>query len=307
MGTGIVSIALALDHEHTLSAILLVIAAVSWVALAGLLALRLLGQPRRVADEAGLPGALTGVAATAVLGARVVGHGWDWVAGALLAIAAGLWLTLVGPVLRHWSTPTVGVAFMTCVATESLSVLAAALAVAEHASWLLDVAVASFLLGLLFYAFVLTRFDFGQLVSGRGDHWITGGALAIATLALARIVLAAHAVHEMRTLVPALKTVTLALWSASAAWLAALVVVEVWRPRLHYDVRRWATVFPVGMYAASSFDAGAVARVSGITDFARVWAWVALAVWLVVFSAMVWRGRRVLGAAAGARPAPSDN
>jgi hypothetical protein len=307
MGTGIVSIALALDHRNTLSAILLVIAAVTWAGLAGLLGLRLLGEPRRVAGEAGLPGALTGVAATAVLGARVVGLGWDWVAAALLAIAAGLWVVLIGPVLRRWSTPTVGVAFMTCVSTESLSVLAAALAVGDHASWLLDAAVVTFVLGLVFYGFVLARFDFGQLAGGQGDHWITGGAIAIATLAMARIVLAAHAVHEMRTLVPAFKTISLVLWSVSAAWLVALLVVEVWRPRLRYDLRRWATVFPVGMYAASSFDAGAVARVSGITSFARVWVWVALAVWLVVFTAMAGRGRRVLGEASGTLHAASDH
>jgi tellurite resistance protein TehA-like permease len=67
-------------------------------------------------------------------------------------------------------------------------------------------------------------------------------------------------------------------------------------------VRRWATVFPVGMYAASSFDVGQVAGVPGVTDFARVWVWVAFALWLLVFVAMLWPGRhraRVKSAAAG--------
>ena len=43
-------------------------------------------------------------------------------------IALGLWLALLAPVLRHWRTPTVGASFVLTVATESLAVLAAALA-----------------------------------------------------------------------------------------------------------------------------------------------------------------------------------
>ena len=53
---------------------------------------------------------------------------------------------------------------------------------------------------------------------------------------------------------------------------------------------RLETVFPVGMYAACSFVVGTVAHASGITDFARVWVWVGLAVWAVVFAAMLHRG-----------------
>ena len=65
------------------------------------------------------------------------------------------------------------------------------------------------------------------------------------------------------------------LWALTIAWLPVLLAAEVLRPRLRYDVRRWSTVFPVGMYAACSFVVGAAARAPGITDFARVWVWVA--------------------------------
>jgi len=43
------------------------------------------------------------------------------------------------------------------------------------------------------------------------------------------------------------------------------------------------------MYAACSFQVGAVTHTEAMTDFARVWAWIAVAVWLVVFVAMVSR------------------
>jgi tellurite resistance protein TehA-like permease len=80
------------------------------------------------------------------------------------------------------------------------------------------------------------------------------------------------------------------LWGFSIFWLPVLLVAEVIRPRLRYDVRRWATVFPVGMYAACSFLAGSAAHVSAITEFARIWVWVGVPVWLIVFAAMLVRG-----------------
>ena len=60
------------------------------------------------------------------------------------------------------------------------------------------------------------------------------------------------------------------------------------------EVRRWSTVFAVGMYAACSFAVGAAAHSHGLTDFTKIWVWVSVAVWLVVFIAMLAPlGRRV--------------
>ena len=54
------------------------------------------------------------------------------------------------------------------------------------------------------------------------------------------------------------------------------------------------------MYAACSFDAGRAAGAQGLVDFARVWVWIGFALWVVVFSAMLWRTRAlVTGEAAG--------
>jgi hypothetical protein len=47
----------------------------------------------------------------------------------------------------------------------------------------------------------------------------------------------------------------------------------------------------LGMYAACSLVVGAVAGTRAITDFADVWVWVGVAVWSVVFVAMIRRGR----------------
>ncbi|HZU61493.1 MAG TPA: tellurite resistance/C4-dicarboxylate transporter family protein [Solirubrobacteraceae bacterium] len=294
MATGIVSTALASDREHVLALALLAIAAAAWLALGLLLADRMFFDRRRVLREARSPAALTSVAATAVLGARATGIGTSGAAVALLVIAAGLWLLLLGPVLAHRGRRVPGVAFMATVSTQSLAVLAAQLALRDRAGWLLYPSLATLVLGLALYAFVLAKFDFRQLLDGAGDHWVSGGALAISTLAVARITIGVEHLHRLAGASGSLQTVAVVLWALALAWLPVLVAVEVIRPRLHYDVRRWATVFPLGMYAACSFDAGRAAHLPGLTDFARVWAWFAFAVWLAVFAGMLWHGRAML-------------
>jgi hypothetical protein len=52
------------------------------------------------------------------------------------------------------------------------------------------------------------------------------------------------------------KDAAVVLWIATMLWLPLLLLAEVLRPRLQYDVRRWSTVFPFGMYAACSFVIG---------------------------------------------------
>jgi hypothetical protein len=290
MATGIVSIGLSLDGRQTLSRILLVIAAVVWVTLGLLLAGRLLLERERVRGEAHSPAALTGVAGTATLGTGLAMLGWNWAGIALLAIALALWPLLLAPVLSHWSTPTVGVSLMLAVSTESLAVLAAALAASEDVDWLLAAALAPFALGLGFYVFVISRFDIRQLAVGRGDQWVGGGALAISALAAGHITLAARSLGALQGAQTALQDAAVVLWALSIVWLPVLLAAELLWPRPHYDVRRWSTAFPIGMYAACSFDVGSAAHAPGITDFARVWVWVAVVVWLIVCAAMIRRG-----------------
>ena len=294
MGTGIVSIALLLDQRGTLSDILLVLDAVIWIALFALLPARALADPARFRADIRHPTALTSIAGTGVLGTRLTLLGWDCAGAILLIIALAIWLGLVPQVLGHWQVPTIGASFILTVATESLALLGASLAFGERAGWLLYASLVPFCLGLGFYAFVLSRFQFRQLAVGIGDHWVTGGALAISTVTAGRIALAAQRAGALSGALGSLKTTSLVLWCLTMVWLPALVIYEALRPRLRYNVRRWSTVFPVGMYAACSFIVGAVTQTAGITDFARVWVWVALAVWLVVFAAMLRRGPRLV-------------
>jgi tellurite resistance protein TehA-like permease len=294
MGTGIVSIALSLDGQETLSRGLLVITAVSWVTLALLLPLRVARDPAGLRADTRTPAVLTAPVATAMLGTRLTLLGWTWAGIATLVIALVLWAALLRPVLASWTSPTAGGSLLLAVAPESLAVLAATLAAPEHARWLLIAALVPFGLGLGLYGFVISRFDIHQLLIGRGDHWITGGALGICALAAAKIASGASALGIAGLRDGALEDIAIGLWVLSMLWLLVLLSAEARWPRLSVGSGRWSTVFPFGMYAACSFAVGAVAHASAITSFARVWVWIGVASWAIVFAATIGRAVEVV-------------
>ena len=141
---------------------------------------------------------------------------------------------------------------------------------------------------------MLGRFDVGQLATGQGDHWVTGGALAISTVTAGRIALAGEQLWSGSGAVSVFKDIALVLWALTLLWLPVLLFAEARWPRGRYSVRRWSTVFPVGMYAACSFVVGKLDSARAITDFARVWVWVAVAVWLLVATGLVRATARAL-------------
>jgi len=308
MGTAIVSVGLSLDGQETLSRVILVIGAAIWFSLAMLLPLRAARDPAAFRADARAPAALTAAVATAVLGTRLTLLGWAWAGIATLVIALALWLALLRPVLAGWKSPTVGVSLLLAVSAESLAVLAATLAAPERAHWLLIAALVPFGLGLGLYVVVISRFDLQQLAVGRGDHWITGGALGIAALAAARITAGARALGIAGINGASLEDIAIGLWVLMMLWLLVLLIAEVRWPRLSVGTARWPTVFPLGMYAASSFAVGAVAHASAITSFARLWVWVGLASWAIVFAAMIGRAVKVMrgpGPPDAGTPAPT--
>jgi tellurite resistance protein TehA-like permease len=294
MASGIVSIDLYAGHRPVLSAVMLWFTAGVWLLLAVMLGMRLAHQRDRFAREAGSPGAFTGVAGTAVLGTRLVIPDYRVAAAALLAVSVLCWALLVVPVLRHWQTPTAGVSFVLVAATESLAVLGADLAVSYRAGWLASAAAAALVLGLAFYVFTAARFDPRDLLTGHGDQWVAGGALAICALAAGHVTQAAAVLGQFSGQHQALTTSTLVLWCLAMVWLPPLITGEILRPRPGYDVRRWATVFPLGIYAASSFTTGQVTGITGITRFGQGWTWVAFTGWLLALAGLIRHGWPVL-------------
>ncbi|AWZ08096.1 MULTISPECIES: tellurite resistance/C4-dicarboxylate transporter family protein [unclassified Streptomyces] len=299
MASGIISVGLHLIGRGTLSLAALAVCAVLWCLLAADFAARLLGDRRRFRSEADTPAALTAVAATTVLGARLSLLGWHEVAAALLVLAAALWPGLLFAVLKHWGRRMPGAAFLVCVATQGLAVLAGSLAATTGQDWLDRAALAAFCLGLLLYAEALVRFDFRQVVSGAGDHWVAGGALAITALAAAGLTASpvwtgwAHA---------GLRTVTLAALGLSLAWYVVLMAAEALAPRPRYDTRRWSSVFPLGMTATACLSAADPTGVGWLRPLGEVLLWIAVGAWLLTFAAfLLSRPGRAAGAPDGSR------
>lgn len=290
MSLGIVSIALHLAGADTLSLIALALGVAVWAALAGVVTSRLLEDRDRWAAESRTPTALTGVAATCVLGTRVCLLGWHPVAAVALVAAAAAWVVLVPSVLRGWTTPTVGAHFLLCVATQAPAVLGATLAATTGHRWLLIPAAAFFVLGLCCYLFVAARFPVRELAVGAGDHWVSAGALAISSLAGAKIVLAADAAEWWGGAVDAMRTAALVLEIVELGAYLVLVGCEVRWPRLRFDPRRWSTVFPMGMTAVAAITVADATGLSALRWIGLTLVWPAVALCVVMLIAS---GRRL--------------
>jgi hypothetical protein len=101
MAAAIISVALHLVGHETLSLIALAVAATWWVLLAVAFVAMLVRDRRAWVAVAGTPPGLTAVAATAVLGTRLVVLGWLDTAAAMLALAVVLWPGLTVSVVRR--------------------------------------------------------------------------------------------------------------------------------------------------------------------------------------------------------------
>lgn len=284
MATGIVSIGLHLTGYEVLSWIWLTIAALVWTLLAIDFVTRFVRDRPRWASEADTPPALTAVAATTVLGTRISLLGWQAVAALLLVVAAVEWPVLLTTVLRHWHRRMPGAVFLVCVSTQGVAVLSATLATALGLGWLLYVALVFFTVGLCLYLAAFAYFDVGQVWTGAGDHWVATGALAISALAGAKLV----AAHQWTGVTQdVLRVTTLIVLGLNLFGYTVLLLAEAVRPRRQYDIRRWATVFPLGMTSVAAFSTGAAIDAAGLRLLGRLLLVIAVGAWLLTLVALI--------------------
>lgn len=312
MASGIVSIGLNYEGYDVLSTILLVVCATAFVVLIALNVWRFVAYRPSVRDDFMNPrrafGFFTFVAGTNVLGVRVAMDGHHVLTAILLAVAGLTWLILgyivpwtavLGPQQRPVVATANGTWFTWVVASQSIAVAAATIepAFTGARDELALLAVASWSIGVLLYAaaglFVAMRlmlYDFGpeELTP---PYWVAMGALSITVLAGARIVEMADApmIAVTRELIAGLCVV---FW-AFATWLIPPLVAAGWwrhvskRMPLRYDATLWSIVFPLGMYAAASIYLGDANQLPALSLIGRIELWFALAVWAVVFAAML--------------------
>jgi tellurite resistance protein TehA-like permease len=274
MATGIISTGTFLLGMKWLAWALLAINLVAYAVLCFLLVIRVTCFYPRVkadlTDHTRGPGFFTLVAGTCVLGSQlliVTGRHQEamflWFLGLLLwALVMYTFFTAV--TVREnkplFETGISGTWLLAAVATQSISVLGTLLAdhFGSYREPVLFFTLCMFLLGCMLYLILITlifyRFTFVNLttVTLTPPYWINMGAVAITTLAGARLIIAANTLSFLGEILPFLKGFTLFFWAAGTWWIPLLFILGIWR-HLHkhfplvYDPLYWGMVFPLGM------------------------------------------------------------
>lgn len=323
MATGIVSIAAHLMGLSKIAVALFWLNIVAYVVLAGLTALRAAWFPHQVFDDLRdhqrAPGFLTIVAGSCVLGSQYLlianeaGAAFAlWVIGAVLwlglnyAIVAALTVKETKPKLDEGIN---GAWLLAVVAPQSVAVLGALLAAQGDPAYRLElnfVALCLWLLGGMLYiwlmALIVYRLIFFRLAAAdlAPSYWINMGATAISTLAGSLLVLTAPGAPLLESLLPFVKGFTLLYWITGTWWIPALVILTLWRHAwkrfpITYDRLYWSAVFPLGMYAASTFQMNRALNLPFLDWVPHVFLYIAIVAWLAVFSGLVYTlTRRVL-------------
>ncbi|MCL6634085.1 MAG: tellurite resistance/C4-dicarboxylate transporter family protein [Alicyclobacillus herbarius] len=277
MATGIVSTALKLAGNRMASAILLVVSILIYVVLVVAYLLRCFWFPTQVKNDltnaAKVFGYFTFVAASNVLGDGLIEYGYAKVALWLEIVAIIVWTALVYHIMMYlifynresvekvingsWLIATVGI--------ESVAVVGTALAESfpRYSSLLSMVSIATWEFGailyLIFIGIVMCRFFFYSITASdlSPPYWINMGAVAITSLAGARITLLAHPSNFLQTVRPLVEGFTFLLWVWGSWWIPLLILIGIWkyvvfREKIRYEPALWTIVFPLGMFTVAT-------------------------------------------------------
>lgn len=312
MATGIISIAAEQQEIHPLADALYAVAAVGYVVLWVLLAVRIVRYPRLffadMTDHAKGFAFLTIVAGTNVLGSAsgVVFGWWDlaWVLwwASLPIYVVLLYTTLIAVVIDSDKPGLAGgingTWFLLIVSTQSIAVLGALLVVRHPHDLLAFVVVAMFTLGLTLYLIVMTmvflRWTFDPLdpTEASPPAWIAAGAVAISVLAGSNVLFAVDASPRIARLAPFIEGMTVLAWATATFWFPLMVAIGVWRHLvrrlpIRYHPSYWALVFPIGMYGAATSRMRAVIELESLGWLPQVTLAGALIAWSATFGGLV--------------------
>jgi tellurite resistance protein TehA-like permease len=142
---------------------------------------------------------------------------------------------------------------------------------------------------LVFYRisfFEVTPVEFGPL------YWIDMGAAAISVLAGSTLLLEVDTWPILHNYASFLAGVTVCFWAAGTFWIPFLFGMLGWRYLVHedafvYQTGLWGMVFPLGMYAASTFE---LARAQGLTfldPLSLIFTFIGLGAWLLTSGAFL--------------------
>jgi len=315
MATGIVSLASFMMGYPRLAFAMFYLNIVQYAVLAVLYVLRAWYHPRRffgdmVAHLTG-PGYFTTIAATGIMASQFMILEENLAVGAAFwGLAVVLWFALTYTIftaltVRH-EKPTLdkgitGGWLLAVVATQSLSVSSALLAarigqpyrlelnLMALSMWLWGGMLYIWMMSLIFYRYLFFRFSPGDLAP---PYWINMGAMAISTLAGSLLILNTPQAPFLASLLPFLKGFTVFYWATGTWWIPMLLVLGIWRHGyerfpFRYDPLYWGAVFPLGMYAACTWQMDRAMEFDFLTTLPRLFLWIALTAWTITFTGMI--------------------
>jgi tellurite resistance protein TehA-like permease len=263
------------------------------------------------------PGYFTAVAGTGILASQFLVLDGSVEAGlALWALAIVLWVGLIYTIFTAFTVkpekPSLdrginGGWLLAVVATQALSVSSALLSarlgqpyrlelnLLALSTWLWGGMLYIWMISLIFYRYVFFRFSPDDLAP---PYWINMGAMAISTLAGARLILNAPDAPFLTSLLPFLKGFTVFYWATGTWWIPMLLLLGAWRYiykrfPFAYDPLYWGAVFPLPMYAAATFQMNQAMGFGFLAGLPLAFFWIAVAAWVLTFIGML---RHILSA-----------
>ena len=316
MATGIVSLAASMMEYPRLAMALFYLNVAQYLVLCLLYGLRAWRYPQRffgdmIAHLSG-PGYFTAVAGTGILASQFMLLREDVSAGLILWLfTVTLWVGLTYTIFTAFTVkrrkPTLdkginGAWLLAVVATQAVSVSSALLAARVDQPYRLEMNLMAlsmwmwggmlyiWLMSLIFYRYAFFRFLPGDLTP---PYWINMGAMAISTLAGSLLILNAPQAPYLSSLLPFLKGLTIFYWATGTWWIPMLLLLGVWRYvyerfPFEYDPLYWGAVFPLGMYAACTWQMNRAMEFGFLAGLPRVFFYIALAAWAITFIGMLY-------------------
>jgi tellurite resistance protein TehA-like permease len=323
MATGIVSIAAHLMAMPRVAQALLTLNIGIYAVLWMLNTWRAFRYPRDffgdAIDHLRAPGYFTWVAASAVLGSQFVIIDANYrAAWSLWVVAVVLWVVFTYAIFAAFTVkdekPPLerginGAWLLAVVATQSIAVLSALLAMKEAAPfklqlnflalsmWLWGGMLYVWMMSLIFYRYTFFRLSPAELTP---PYWINMGAMAISTLAGSLLIVNAPDAPLLQSLLPFIRGFTIFYWATGTWWIPMLLVLGVWRyvykrHPLRYDPMYWGAVFPLGMYAAATHEMALAMNLGFLEIVPRVFVYFGLLAWGAAIAGFAWSqfsGRR---------------